>query len=134
MVHQKSDKLKKLDRELKEAENWLELGMLSGPELEKHLNEIIAIKKRREDEINRLKNAQDTDDDLITKKVYSKNSYDSTNIHDMDHPDEYDLANLYEDDSFTHSDDDDSDDDDPFSAARRWSRKNEIQDPESDDW
>ena len=71
----------------------------------------------------------------MTRRSYSKNSYDSsTNIHDID-ADEYDLANIiYDDDSFTHTDDDDSDDDDPFSTRNRWSRKNDIQDPDSDDW
>ena len=50
----KSERLKKLENELKDLEKWLDLGLVPNKDIEKHKMEIEAIRSRIEEEKQRL--------------------------------------------------------------------------------
>lgn len=54
MKHVKSERLKKLEVELNDLEQWLKLGLVPKKDVEKHKEEIIAIKAKIEEERERL--------------------------------------------------------------------------------
>lgn len=54
MRHVKSERLKKLEIELNDLEQWLKLGLVPKKDIEKHKEEILAIKGKIEEEKERL--------------------------------------------------------------------------------
>ena len=54
MKHIKSERLKKLESELNDLEQWLKLGLVPKKDMEKHKEEIRAIQNKIEDEKERL--------------------------------------------------------------------------------
>ena len=51
----KSEKLKKLEAELHDLEQWLKLGLVPKKDIEKHKTEMIALKERIEEEKERIR-------------------------------------------------------------------------------
>ena len=133
---QKSDRLKKLEHELKEQKTWLELGFVPKSKIEEYKNDIAEIEKKIEEEKERASRDSENDIQYIeTRKSSNRASYENTSISDVEGVDsEYGSGSYEEDhDSGSLSDDFDTDDD-PFSDKNRWGRKKDILDPESDDW
>jgi len=54
MRHIKSERLKKLEVELNDLEQWLKLGLVPKKDIQKHKEEIIAVKSKIEEEKERL--------------------------------------------------------------------------------
>ncbi len=54
MRHVKSERLKKLENELQDLEQWLKLGLVPKKDIEKHKEEIRAIQAKVEEEKERL--------------------------------------------------------------------------------
>ena len=54
MKHIKSEKLKKLETELTDLEQWLKLGLVPKKDIDKHKDEILAVKHKIEEEKDRL--------------------------------------------------------------------------------
>lgn len=54
MKHVKSERLKKFETELTDLEQWLKLGLVPKKDLEKHKEEILAVKAKIEEEKERL--------------------------------------------------------------------------------
>src|ERR1700733_7314973 len=54
MRHVKSERLKKLETELNDLEQWLKLGLVPKKDIEKHKEEILAIKAKIDEEKERL--------------------------------------------------------------------------------
>src|ERR1700691_1196320 len=54
MRHIKSERLKKLETELNDLEQWLKLGLVPTKDIEKHKEEILAVKSKIEEEKDRL--------------------------------------------------------------------------------
>lgn len=50
----KSERLKKLEIELQDLEQWLKLGLVPKKDIEKHKEEILAVKSKIEEEKERL--------------------------------------------------------------------------------
>ncbi len=60
MRHIKSERLKKLEGELNDLEQWLKLGLVPKKDIEKHKEEILAIRNKIEEEKERLQFLKDS--------------------------------------------------------------------------
>lgn len=150
----KSERLKKLEVELKDLEQWQKLGLVPKKDLQKHQEEIDLIRSRIAEEKDRLrfiKESGDVEEYIIPKKTPSRTPYtDNPTIPDMDLQDD-DLDNMevtmetvsMAADSTTSSEskdedeDEDSsryDEDDPFSDKNRWKRGVLDADQDADQW
>ncbi len=147
----KSERLKKLEAELKDLEQWKNLGLVPKKDLEKHQSEIDSIKAKIDEERQRLqyiKESGEMDEYIAPKRNPQARSgfQDAHTIPDINAEDnqvtesdaDYPTESVTE--SETVSDDSQSeditsfdDDDDPFSDRNRW-RRGILEDPESDDW
>ena len=70
MRHVKSERLKKLETELNDLEQWLKLGLVPKKDIEKHKEEILAVKAKIEEEKERLQFLKESGDaeEYITPK------------------------------------------------------------------
>lgn len=150
----KSERLKKLENELRDLEKWLNLGLVPKKDIEKHTFEIESIKAKMEEEKQRLlflKESGEMEDFTLPKRgaaqkqIYEHQSIpdvgdsDSqadtgfemeTNSFEADHTTLFDIEMAGEErDSKEYETDED-----PYSDKNRWRRSMEISDPESDDW
>lgn len=150
----KSERLKKLETELKDLEQWLNLGLVPKKDIEKHKQEIEAIKTKIAEEKERLqflKESGDVEEYIIPKKNPNRTPFSETpTIPDMDiNDDDMDDAAIStesdtvtsetsthtgeREDTFDDMKDTTTDeDDDPFSDKNRWKRG--ILDPDADNW
>jgi hypothetical protein len=62
MKHIKSERLKKLEAELQDLEQWLKLGLVPKKDIEKHKEEIAAIRHKIEEEKERLQFLKESGD------------------------------------------------------------------------
>ena len=76
MRHVKSERLKKFEIELTDLEQWLKMGLVPKKDIEKHKEEIIAVKTKIADEIERLNFLKETGDaeEYVTPKRQSARS------------------------------------------------------------
>jgi len=151
----KSERLKKLETELKDLEQWQKLGLVPKKDIKKHQAEIDHIRNKISDERDRLrflKESGDVEEYIIPKKSPARVAYaDNPTIPDMDLQDEDDLDNMEvtmetvtmtaESTTTSEAKDDDSsedytraDEDDPFSDKNRWRRGILNADPDADQW
>jgi hypothetical protein len=149
----KSERLKKLESELKDLEKWLDLGLVPKKDMEKHTVEIGGIKARIEEEKQRLhflKESGDVEEYSLPKRSNQKQIYEHQSIPDIEGSAEMTDAgfemetNSFEQDHTTLFDiemageeresKEIETDDDPYSDKNRWRRSLEITDPEQDDW
>ncbi|PCI75596.1 hypothetical protein COB21_05490 [Candidatus Aerophobetes bacterium] len=148
----KSERLKKLEKELEDLEKWLKLGLVPSVEEEKHKVEIGSIRKKIGDEHQRLQHLKDQEDGtefVIPKKnqggraAYQEHhtipdvnetssGFTETGLDMSTETHEMDTATNYTD-SQTAAHTTVSDDDDPFSDKNRWKR-GILEDPDSDSW
>lgn len=148
----KSERLKKLENELKDLENWLKLDLVPKKDIEKHQLEIKGIRAKIEEETQRLqflKENGDLEEYTAPKKNQGKQVYDPQSMPDIGGGDEMSEMGVemestaYEPDHSTLFDIEEGgeekatyemdSDDDPYSDKNRWKRANII-DPERDDW
>ena len=144
----KSERLKKLECEMEDLQKWLSLGLVPKKDIEKHKEEILAIKQKIEEEKERLrfiKETGDVPDYIIPKKSQLKQPYaEPQTMSDMDMGVETDLG-IDETENFEAEDADhedvtetatfveDEEDEDPFSDRNRWKR-GILKDPDADNW
>ena len=149
----KSERLKKLELELQDLEQWLNLGLVPKKDIEKHEEEITILKKRVEEEKTRLQSIKengDNDEYSVPKRnagqraAYQEphtlpgvNADESSGMTDAGLDNE--VPTTYETESGTVADDEgattiaDDDDEDPFSDKNRW-RRGILEDPDADSW
>lgn len=153
----KSERLKKLETELKDLEQWLQLGLVPKKDIEKHKEEIRAIKTKIEDEKERLqflKESGESDEYIAPKRsLTGRAGYpEGPTLSDIEITEE---ANNFTESSFdmdteavdidtsfqeeekeegeeTAVEEEEEEDEDPFSDRNRWRRG--IIDPESEQW
>ncbi len=147
----KSERLKKLENELKDLDHWLNLDLVPKSDLEKHKLEIETTKIKIADEKKRLlflKENGDLEDLTMPKKNQGKNLLEAQSIPDVNTNDmtqaDTTVSDSFEPDHTTLFDvelggqekttSDGEQEDDPFSEKNRWRRSLEISDPDSDDW
>lgn len=160
MRHIKSERLKKLESELNDLEQWLKLGLVPKKDIEKHKEEIIGVKAKIEEEKERLqflKESGDSEEFIAPKRPSTRTAYtEMPTIPDIDIGDtaagigdtgfdmETDTAEMEssviderddeeEGNAQAADDDEDADEESYFSDRNRW-RRGGIIDPDADEW
>lgn len=152
----KSERLKKLESELQELEQWLRLGLVPKKEIEKHKEEIRLLNERVDEEKDRLrslKESGETEDFMMPKRsAHARQAVEPHSLPDLDMPDEgmtdagldmetdsFDIETTVSGDDNEEGDDeegtvvDEEEEEDPFSDRNRW-RRGILEDPEANDW
>lgn len=78
MRHVKSERLKKLEGELTDLEQWLKLGLVPKKDIEKHKEEIVGVKMKIEEEKERLqflKESGESEEYITPKRPSSRTGY-----------------------------------------------------------
>ena len=153
----KSERLKKLETELEDLEQWMNLGLVPKKDLEKHKEEIRTLKVRIDEEKERLrfmKENGELEEYVTPKRSPARQAYaEPHTLPDMDvgsdnmtdagldmETDSYDMETISDDDTETGgggTEEGEStfieDEEDPFSDRNRWKR-GILEDPDSDNW
>lgn len=159
MRHIKSERLKKLETELHDLEQWLKLGLVPKKDIEKHKEEIISVRSKIEEEKERLqflKESGDAEEYVTPKRNSTRTGYtEMPTIPDIDIGEtavgltdagfdmdtesaEGDSSVIEEredkEDDGENDDEENSDEEDSyFSDKNRW-RRGGIIDPDADEW
>lgn len=153
----KSERLKKLETELEDLEQWMNLGLVPKKDIEKHKDEIRSLKTKIEEEKERLrfmKENGEVEEYVTPKRSPARQAYSEPHtLPDMDMGDSmtdagldmetesYDMETINDDDTESGSSTeegestllDEDDDEDPFSDRNRWKR-GILEDPDADNW
>ncbi|MCB1084734.1 MAG: hypothetical protein KDK60_01380 [Chlamydiia bacterium] len=150
----KRERLKKLELELQDLEQWLNLGLVPKKDTERHQEEIASLKKRIDEEKNRLQSMKengDGDEYSVPKRSAQQRSafqephtlpgVDMEEGSGMtDNSMDNESPTTFETDGGTQTDDEEGtattisdDDEDPFSDKNRW-RRGILEDPDADSW
>ncbi len=151
----KSERLKKLESELQDLEQWLKLGLVPKKDIEKHKEEIEAVLGKIEEEKSRLqflKESGEAEEFIAPKRNATRAGFtEMPTIPDIDGGEtggitegSFNIDDTVEnDDSDSYSDDEEKeegseetqtdDNDSFFSEKNRW-RRGGILDPDADEW
>lgn len=152
----KSERLKKLETELEDLEQWMSLGLVPKKDIDKHKEEIRSLNAKIEEEKERLrfmKESGELEEYVTPKKSQGRQAYAEPNtLPDMDLGDNMTDAGLdmetetYELETVTEEDTEsgststeeegtvlEEEDEDPFSDRNRWKR-GILEDPDADNW
>jgi hypothetical protein len=153
----KSERLKKLETELEDLEQWMSLGLVPKKDIEKHKEEIRSLSSKIEEEKERLrfmKESGEMEEYVTPKKSPARQAYaEPHTLPDMDIGDNMTDAGLdmetetYEMETITEEETEsgssstteeegtllEEEDEDPFSDRNRWKR-GILEDPEADNW
>jgi hypothetical protein len=152
----KSERLKKLETELGDLEQWMNLGLVPKKDIEKHKEEMLSLKSKIDEEKDRLrfmKESGDLEEYVTPKRSPSRQAYaEPHTLPDMDIGDNmtdagldmetetYEMETISEDETEGSSSTEEEaatgeeeDDEDPFSDRNRWKR-GILEDPDSDKW
>ena len=151
----KSERLKKLEAELGDLEQWLKLGLVPKKDIQKHKDEITAIQNKIEEEQDRLqslKESGDAEEYVTPKRQPGRTGYtEMPTIPDIDMGEsigltetEFDMDSETDNEgSIVEEGDDDAeagsevekeeDEDSFFNDKNRWKRGGII-DPDANDW
>jgi len=153
----KSERLKKLETELEDLEQWMNLGLVPKKDAEKHKEEIRSIRSRIDEEKERLrfmKESGETEEFVTPKRNPQRQAYaEPHTLPDMEMGDNmtdagldmetesFEMETITEDETeggATGTDDDatlseEEEDEDPFSDRNRWKR-GVLEDPDVDNW
>ncbi len=156
----KSERLKKLETELEDLEQWMNLGLVPKKDTEKHKEEIRSLKTRIDEEKERLrfmKESGELEEYVTPKRSNARQAYaEPHTLPDMDMGDNmtdagldmetesYDMETISDDETESgggggSTEDGDAtvaeeeDEEDPFSDRNRWKR-GILEDPDADNW
>ncbi len=159
----KSDRLRRLEKELIDLEQWLKLGLVPKKDLEKHKEEIRLVQDKIREETDRLaylKENAETEDLAVPRKGAGRTSYgEPASMPDVDISEEVhgvsDTSIDMETETVTNSvieekedaaeeggeeeEEKEEEEEDPFSEKNRWRRgmmeaDRGIQDPDANEW
>ncbi len=163
MKHVKSERLKKLESELGDLEQWLKLGLVPKKDITKHKEEIGQIKIKIEEEKERLqflRESGDVEEYTTPKKAQNRSFTDMPSIPDIDMGDsingsesQFDSESSVgfesssserdedsdggtaggDEEEGEDEDEEDEDEESYFSDRNRW-RRGGIIDPDADEW
>lgn len=158
MKHIKSERLKKLEFELNDLEQWLKLGLVPKKDIEKHKEEIIAVRAKIEEEKERLqflKESGEAEEYVTPKRVPARAGYNEMpTIPDIDLGEtmggttetNFDMETEAveadqtleekeegEEEEGKGEEEEEEDDESYFSDRNRW-RRGGIIDPDANDW
>jgi hypothetical protein len=146
----KSEKLKKLELELQDLQQWQKLGLVPKKDVEKHQNEIAYLQAKIEEEKERIRHVKESGEveeytapkrSSQTKQVYQDNDSipeieedENESFSFSSDSDELDASSLFGyEDTNEEGSEEEEDDEDPFSDKSRWKR-GILEDPEADNW
>lgn len=157
MKHYKSERLKKLETELNDLEQWLKLGLVPKRDIGKHKEEIRGISAKVEEEKERLRflrESGDTEEYIAPKRTQARAGYtDMPSIPDIDAAEPASAS--YQETSFEGESEHGAgretvaseereegeentlsgeDEESYFSDRNRWRRGRNIIDPDADEW
>ena len=156
MKHIKSERLKKLEAELNDLEQWLKLGLVPKKDVDKHKEEIQAVRGKIEEEKERLqflKESGEAEEYITPKRVPARAGYNEMpTIPDIDiaetmgntdtgfemETDAIEVENTMEErgedeEAGEVEEEEEEDDESYFSDRNRW-RRGGIIDPDANDW
>lgn len=150
----KSERLKRMETELNDLEQWLKLGLVPKKDVDKHKEEILAIKHKIEEEKERLqflKESGEGEEYVTPKRPATRAGYsEMPTIPDIDigetmgstesgfemETDAVGVENTVEEgeeEVTEHEEEEAEDDESYFSDRNRW-RRGGIVDPDANDW
>ena len=152
----KSERLKKLECELGDLQQWLVLDLVPKKDLIKHKEEIKILKEKIEEERNRLrflKESGELEEFALPKKpAHARQAFQETHsLPDIDIGEEgmsdmeldmetesFDADSSTADETLEHDEEyppeeEEEEEEDPFSDRNRWKR-GILEDPEANDW
>lgn len=155
----KSERLKKLENELGDLEQWLKLGLVPKKDLVKHSEEIEGIKKKIDEELERLRFLKESGEveEYVPPKRAARAAYqEPQSMPDMTLGDDtvgegeatgfesetesYDTETVTGEETSEESSKEEEtssqiyeDDEDPYSDKNRW-RRGILHDPDADEW
>lgn len=153
----KSERLKKLETELEDLEQWMNLGLVPKKDVEKHREEIRSLTSKINEEKERLrfmKESGELEEYVTPKRSSARQAYaEPHTLPDMDIGENMTDAGLdmetetYEMETITEEETEsgtsgttdeegtlvEEEDEDPFSDRNRWKR-GILEDPEADNW
>ncbi len=154
----KSERLKKLETELEDLEQWKNLGLVPKKDVEKHIEEIRSLKGKIDEEKERLrfmKESGDMEEYVTPKRSPARQAYaEPHTLPDMEMGDNmtdagldmetesYDMETITEEETESGSGGteegegtvvEEEDEEDPFSDRNRWKR-GILEDPDADNW
>jgi hypothetical protein len=158
MKHYKSERLKKLETELHDLEQWLKLGLVPKRDIVKHKEEIQAVTSKIEEEKERLqflRESGEAEDYITPKRSQTRAGY--TEMPTLPDIDAAETATGNYGDSFYQSDTEhgegetvtssdeaageeeeytlvEEEEESYFSDKNRWKRGKNIVDPDADEW
>jgi hypothetical protein len=157
MKHIKSERLKKLESELNDLEQWLKLGLVPKKDIDKHKEEIQVVKAKIEEEKERLqflKESGETEEYVTPKRPVNRAGYNEMpTIPDIDigetmgggdtgfdmETDAVEVDQTMEDrteddeEETAGQEEEEEEDESYFSDRNRW-RRGGIIDPDANDW
>ncbi len=158
MRHIKSERLKKLEGELNDLQQWLKMGLVPKKDIEKHKDEIVVIRSKIEEEKERLhflKESGDAEEYVTPKRPAVRPGYtEMPTIPDIDIGEtagftetgldmeteaadaETSIAGERDEEEGEHQEDErgaEEEEESPFSDRNRW-RRGGIMDPDADEW
>ena len=157
----KSERLKKLETELEDLEQWMNLGLVPKKDIDKHREEIRSLKSKIEEEKERLrflKESGDLEEYVTPKRSQARQAYSEPHtLPDMDagenmtdagldmETENFEMETVTEDETESGGTGggaateeegtvvEEEEDEDPFSDRNRWKR-GILEDPDSDNW
>jgi hypothetical protein len=156
----KSERLKKLESELEDLEQWMNLGLVPKKDVVKHKEEIRSLQEKIGEEKERLrfmKESGELEEYVTPKRSPARQAYaEPHTLPDMDMGDNmtdagldmeteaYDMETITEDETEAGTSSgltedgestllEEEEDEDPFSDRNRWKR-GILEDPEADNW
>ncbi len=156
-MNMKSERLKKLETELEDLEQWMHLGLVPKKDVEKHKEEIRSIQSKINEEKDRLrylKESGELEEYVTPKRSAARQAYaEPHTLPDMDMGEQMTDAGLdmeteaYDMETITDEETEgggggsteeestlvEEDEEDPFSDRNRWKR-GILEDPDADNW
>jgi hypothetical protein len=157
----KSERLRKLEAELNDLDQWLRLGLVPKKDVEKHRNEIVSLKDKIQEEKERLRFLKESGamEEYAPPKrsAHGRPAFpDTASMPDIEMPEEgltdfglevesesYEFESSSGEESESGAESgggadeeagsDDEDEEDPFSDRNRWKR-GVLEDPDTDTW
>jgi hypothetical protein len=151
----KSERLKKLETELEDLNQWMTLGLVPKKDMEKHKEEMRSVNGKIGEERERLrfmKESGDMEEYVTPKKTPARQAYaEPHTLPDMEigehmtdagldmETENFDMETATEEDTEAGSGEEEAtvveeeDDEDPFSDKNRWKR-GVLEDPDVDNW
>ncbi len=148
----KTERLKKLESELRDLDQWLKLSLVPKKDMDKHKSEIVVIESKIEEEKERiqfLKDSGNTEELYATRKTNNRSTYtENPSMSEIDigthnpsitegavdvETDAIDVENsILEEHEDEVTEVEETEEEDPFSDKARWKRG--LLDPDDDQW